>query len=55
MTSSIKEIWNYRDMIWSLVRRELRGKYEKSILEILEDFFRPVTESQAGFSIDIVT
>lgn len=42
MTSSIKEIWNYRDMIWSLVRRELRGKYEKSILGFLWAFLGPL-------------
>ena len=36
--NNIKEIIDYRDMIWSLVRRELRGKYEKSVLGFLWAF-----------------
>ena len=34
----LREIFNYRDMINSLVRRELRGKYEKSVLGFLWSF-----------------
>ena len=38
----LKEIWEYRDMIWSLTRRELRGKYEKSVLGFLWSFLSPL-------------
>ena len=40
--NNIKEIIDYRDMIWSLVRRELRGKYEKSVLGFLWAFLGPL-------------
>lgn len=40
--TNIKEIISYRDMIWSLVRRELRGKYEKSVLGFLWAFLGPL-------------
>ena len=38
----LKEIFYYRDMINSLVRRELRGKYEKSVLGFLWSFLSPM-------------
>lgn len=38
----IKEIINYQDMIRSLVKRELRGKYEKSVLGFLWSFLSPM-------------
>ena len=31
----LKEIWNYREMIYSLVRRDIRGRYKGSILGVL--------------------
>ena len=31
----MKEIWNYREMIYSLVRRDIRGRYKGSILGVL--------------------
>ena len=34
----VKEIYGYRDMIFSLVRRELRGRYQKSELGMLWTF-----------------
>lgn len=34
----LKEIFEYRDMIVSLAHRELRGKYEKSVLGFLWSF-----------------
>lgn len=40
--STLKEIFDYRDMIGSLVRRELRGKYEKSVLGFLWAFLGPM-------------
>lgn len=42
MIHNIIEIYEYRDMIWSLVRRELRGKYEKSVLGFLWAFLGPL-------------
>lgn len=39
---TLKEIYNYRTMISSLVRRELRGKYEKSVLGFLWAFLGPM-------------
>ena len=38
----IREIYNYRDMIFSLAQRELRGKYEKSVLGFLWSFLSPL-------------
>lgn len=38
----IREIFDYQDMINSLVRRELRGKYEKSVLGFLWSFLSPM-------------
>ncbi len=37
-----KEIIAYRDMVGSLVKRELRGKYEKSALGFLWSFLSPL-------------
>ena len=31
----LKEIWTYREMIYSLVRRDIRGRYKASILGVL--------------------
>lgn len=42
MLESIKEIAEYRDMVFSLARRELRGKYEKSVLGFLWAFLGPL-------------
>lgn len=39
---TLKEIYEYRTMIGSLVRRELRGKYEKSVLGFLWAFLGPM-------------
>ena len=38
----IREIYNYRDMIFSLAQRELRGKYEKPVLGFLWSFLSPL-------------
>ena len=40
----IKEIIEYRDMIVSMARRELRGKYEKSVLGFLWSFLNPLAQ-----------
>ena len=38
----VREIIDYKDMIGSLVKRELRGKYEKSVLGFLWSFLSPL-------------
>lgn len=38
----LKEIGEYRDMIINMARRELRGKYEKSVLGFLWSFLSPL-------------
>ena len=38
----LREIYEYRDMIRSLAHRELRGKYEKSVLGFLWSFLSPM-------------
>lgn len=37
----IKSIYDYRDMVYSLVKRELRGRYQKSVLGMLWTFLNP--------------
>lgn len=41
MFQRIKDIYEYRDMIYSLVKRELRGRYQKSVLGMLWTFLNP--------------
>lgn len=41
---TIKELYEYREMIISLVRRELRGKYKGSILGFLWAFINPLLQ-----------
>ena len=41
MIERIKNIYDYRDMIYSLVKRELRGRYQKSVLGMLWTFLNP--------------
>ena len=41
MLEHIRAIFNYRDMIYSLVKRELRGRYQKSVLGMLWTFLNP--------------
>ncbi len=44
MFKAIKELWSYRSMIESLVRRELRGKYAASFLGFLWTFMNPLLQ-----------
>lgn len=44
MVQHIKNIFNYRDMISSLVKRELRGRYQKSVLGMLWNFLNPLCQ-----------
>lgn len=40
----LKEIYEYREMIFSLVRRELRGRYKGSVLGFLWTFLNPLLQ-----------
>lgn len=40
----IKEIFEYREMLFSLVRRDLRGRYKGSILGFLWTFINPLLQ-----------
>lgn len=44
MLKRIREIYEYRDMIFNLVRRELRGRYQKSVLGMLWTFLNPLCQ-----------
>lgn len=39
---SLREIYDYREMIFSLVRRDLRGRYKGSVLGFLWTFINPL-------------
>lgn len=41
---TVKELYDYREMIFSLVRRELRGKYKGSVLGFLWAFLNPLLQ-----------
>lgn len=40
----LKEIYDYRQMIFSLVRKELRGRYKGSALGFLWTFINPLLQ-----------
>ena len=40
----IKELYAYRQMIFSLVQRELRGRYKGSVLGFLWTFINPLLQ-----------
>lgn len=42
MISKIKEIYEYREMIASMIRRDLRGRYKASVLGFLWTFLNPL-------------
>lgn len=44
MIQRIKDIYEYRDMIFSLVKRELRGRYQKSVLGMLWTLLNPLCQ-----------
>lgn len=41
---TIKEIYSYREMIFSLVRRDLKGRYKGSVLGFLWTFINPLLQ-----------
>lgn len=44
MITTFKEIFNYREMITSLVRKDLRGRYKGSVLGFLWTFINPLLQ-----------
>lgn len=44
MRQRMKSVYEYRDMIFSLVHRELRGRYQKSVLGMLWTFLNPLCQ-----------
>ena len=44
MKERLKEIFDYRDMVNSLVRRDLRGKYKGSVMGFLWTFINPLCQ-----------
>ena len=41
---TVKEIWSYREMVASFVRRDLRGRYKGSVLGFLWTFLNPLLQ-----------
>ena len=44
MLGKIKELYDYREMIHSMVRKELRGRYKSSVLGFLWTFINPLCQ-----------
>ena len=44
MFDSVKNLFNYRSMVWNLVRREVRGRYKGSILGFIWNFLTPLIQ-----------
>ena len=44
MKETLKEIWAYRSMIRSLVHKDLRGRYQASVLGFLWTFIVPLCQ-----------
>lgn len=44
MMKRIKELWAYREMIISLVRKDLRGRYKGSVLGFMWTFINPLLQ-----------
>ena len=44
MIETLKEIWAYRSMIQSLVHKDLRGRYQASVLGFLWTFIVPLCQ-----------
>lgn len=42
--NTLKELYNYRQMIFSLVRKDLRGRYKGSVLGFLWTFINPLLQ-----------
>jgi ABC-2 type transport system permease protein len=41
---TVREVWRRRDLLWLLIRREIRSRYKDSTLGVLWSLIRPVTQ-----------
>ena len=53
MVERLQEIWDYRDMIGGLVKRELRGRYKGSIAGVLWNYINPLKEEGVTWGYDM--
>ncbi len=44
MIADIKNVWSFRDMVFELTHRELRGKYKGSVLGFLWTYINPLMQ-----------
>ena len=44
MITDIKRIWSFKDMVYELTHRELRGKYKGSVLGFLWTYINPLAQ-----------
>ncbi len=44
MIADVKNIWLFRDMVYELTHRELRGKYKGSVLGFLWSYINPLSQ-----------
>ena len=44
MRQRCRELYEYREMIYSMVRRDLRGRYKSSVLGFLWTFINPLCQ-----------
>ena len=44
MIKKLKELYEYREMIYSLVKKDLRGRYKSSVLGFLWTFINPLCQ-----------
>lgn len=42
--NKLKEIWQYREMINSFVKKEIRARYQKSVLGVLWNYINPLVQ-----------
>lgn len=42
--SALKELWAYRQMVYSLVKKDIRGRYKGSVLGFLWTFINPLLQ-----------
>ena len=40
----LKELYNYREMVYNLVKKDLRGRYKGSVLGFLWTFINPLLQ-----------
>ncbi|MBE5833795.1 MAG: ABC transporter permease [Butyrivibrio sp.] len=51
MLTDVKSIWKYKDMIYELTHRELRGKYKGSVLGFLWTYINPLAQMMVYYFV----